>query len=213
MRGGRKAPRPSSARTRPAGGVRFPNRREPPGNSGGRHFTGIPRAACTPLAQVRRTILPGAWVGWQQCASRSSMPAARPPPRRPWSGAATPAGGRGCAERGGAASIIGAEPAGGWPRHQAVVGARAQPQRTDAGVRVHQRVLLACPDVRQISRFHRPQKACVFRVALLIGSRFTRPRRHAKLRSPDRLALREELLELSTRTSGVDLGRERSFAP
>ena len=83
MRGGRKAPRPSSARNRPAGGVRFPNRREPPGNSGGRHFTGIPRAACTPLAQVRRTILPGAWVGWQQCASRSSMPAARPPPRRP----------------------------------------------------------------------------------------------------------------------------------
>lgn len=49
--------------------------------------------------------------------------------------------------------------------------------------------------------------------ALFIGSRFTRPRRHAKLRSPDRLALREELLELSTRTSGVDLGRERSFAP
>jgi hypothetical protein len=35
--------------------------------------------------------------------------------------------------------------------------------------------------------------------ALFIGSRFTRPRRRAKLRSPERLALREELLDVRQR--------------
>ena len=83
------------------------------------------------------------------------------------------------------------------PSHQAVVRVRAQPQRTDASVRVHQRMLRAC----QMSVVS--QDSNLAPCSSAAGLRAPAPRETAQSRParppPDRLALREELLEVRQR--------------